>query len=240
MNRTRTLQALLILVVVVLLALFDAWMDARLWRVQTAHDQNNQGLAALDAEDLPQAHQRIGKAISLDDRFTPSLYPLAVAYEQDGRHDEAIRLYEQILGYDPWFVHAHINLGRIYLQTGNPREAQTILESGLPALRQNHPMLDKDVPYEKYQIYTYLGQAMYEQGGYALATQYLKEATDTGEAANFYYTYPYYYLALTLEAQNAPTDELINAWEHVLAFWLSDEPEQWADTARERLAVLRN
>lgn len=52
---------------------------------------------------------------------------LAILQAREGRYDEAIASYNTAISYDPEFVLAHLNLGKVYLKSGRIEEAKRSL-----------------------------------------------------------------------------------------------------------------
>jgi len=63
-----------------------------------------------------EAHYRRALAARPDD--VTAAFNLAVAFEDEGRTDEAVSAYQRVLAEDPRFADAHYNLARLYEHLG--------------------------------------------------------------------------------------------------------------------------
>ncbi len=81
------------------------------------------GLIATRRGDLNMALQRIGKAITINDRLAPYHNSLGNVLQQQGRIDEAIASYRRAVALKPDFAQAHANLGQALKQNGEAAAA---------------------------------------------------------------------------------------------------------------------
>jgi len=218
-----------------------------LYLPQLAERYNDQGVTAVEEGQLTTARQKLQQAIAINNDLAPSYYNLAAAYETIARYDEAIHWYEQAFDHDLDFAPAYNNLGRLYLLQGEPAKAQTVLRSGLTVLqhtpvpeladeRQTHLFI-------QYRLRTHLGQAYYEQELFDLAAEQLRLAVSMEQdgqlSRSLFIAHPHYYLALTLEALERPSAEIIAQLETALSYLAADDPAIWRDNIAERLSALR-
>jgi len=101
---------------------------------------------------------------------------LALARRYQGRLDEALRLYEEVLGYERRLgrvvslVHTLSDVGRVWVELGRPEEAEALFREGLD-LAERHVL-----PYELGFMWEGLSQCSYQRGD-------LDEAQQRGETA---------------------------------------------------------
>ena len=218
-----------------------------LYLPELAERYNDQGVTAIEEGQLTTARQKLQQAIAINNDLAPSYYNLAAAYETIARYDEAIHWYEQALDHDLDFAPAYNNLGHLYLLQGEPAKAQTVLRSGLTVLQHTPvPELAEERQthlFTQYRLHTHLGQAYYEQELFDLAAEQLRLAVgmeqDGGLDRALFAARPHYYLALTLEALERPSAEIIAQLETALSYLAADDPAIWQDTIAERLSALR-
>ncbi|HBP00510.1 MAG: Tetratricopeptide repeat protein [Candidatus Uhrbacteria bacterium GW2011_GWF2_41_16] len=73
---------------------------------------------------LEQAVIAFQTALDLKKDFAPAHYELAIAFEREGRLDDAIGKMESVLQYHPEDVGAAFQLGLLYLRRGNPKDLE--------------------------------------------------------------------------------------------------------------------
>lgn len=90
--------------------------------------------AAKLTDDLTSAENAFQAAIALKSDYSPAHYELAIAYDEEGRLDDAIGKMESIEKYNPLDVGVAFQLGSMYLQrngTGDLAKAQTQFEAAI-------------------------------------------------------------------------------------------------------------
>jgi tetratricopeptide (TPR) repeat protein len=203
---------------------------------------NDQGVIAIQQGQLNVARQNLQRAIAINNDLAPSYYNLAAAYEKAGWYEEAINRYQQALDYDLQFAPAYNNIGRLYLQQGQPTRAQEILIVGLTVLDSTPPS-QQETLVTRYRLLTHLGQAYYEQGEYDLAALTLEEVIalekDGVLDVRFFAARPHYYLARSYEALERPSADIISQWEMALNYLDTEDPISWRMTITQQLSLWR-
>ena len=98
---------------------------------QGALDFDVQAMSELVAPELP---RRSRAELEQEGKSAADLYETALDLELAGRFEEAREAYEAVLGRDPQFTGARINLGRLLHAAGSLSEAETLYRA---ALEQN-------------------------------------------------------------------------------------------------------
>jgi tetratricopeptide (TPR) repeat protein len=89
------------------------------------------GLIATRAGDRRVADELFSKALEKDPDLLRKKHKLAVELDQQGRHERAISLFEEILAARPRHAHTLFNLGRSLVLAGRPASAIPALRAGL-------------------------------------------------------------------------------------------------------------
>lgn len=58
-------------------------------------------------------------------------YALAMEYEKARRYDDAVAMYQKLIGFDPAYVPAYQMCGQLLMKLGRTAEAQEMLSRGL-------------------------------------------------------------------------------------------------------------
>jgi lipopolysaccharide assembly protein B len=83
--------------------------------------ENERGMVALKAGDLPTAQARFQAALDLDGFVTPASVNLGDTLERDGRRDEAVAVWEGLVASTPERAHLVLDrLQRVYAARGEP------------------------------------------------------------------------------------------------------------------------
>ncbi|MFZ9739602.1 MAG: tetratricopeptide repeat protein [Prochlorotrichaceae cyanobacterium] len=94
---------------------------------QSAQDWLNNGLKAIEANQLPAAIEAFQTALTLDPQLVPAHYNLGLALRQSGDLPGAIAAFTQTTQLDPRFALAYSNLGAALLENNNLEQAQAVL-----------------------------------------------------------------------------------------------------------------
>jgi predicted Zn-dependent protease len=106
--------------------------------------------------------------LSTNANYVPAIMVAAVQADQQGKADDAQKLYERVLAKYPAFVPASRNLTILYAE--HPADDQKAYDMGTKA-RQTYP---DDVPLERA-----LGILAYRRGDYSRAAQLLQDSSQT-------------------------------------------------------------
>jgi DNA-binding winged helix-turn-helix (wHTH) protein/TolB-like protein/Tfp pilus assembly protein PilF len=112
-----------------------------------------QGLPYYYSRQYKRAEEEFHQARKLEPRFTPLVYMLAWLYEEEGKFEEAIALFQAAMaGYQP-SPRMTASLARVYATWGRRSEARRLLKEALA-----HADSRRLAPYYVAQIYARLGE----------------------------------------------------------------------------------
>jgi tetratricopeptide (TPR) repeat protein len=95
--------------------------------------QINLAIALFNAQDIQAALETAKTASEIaPDKIQP-VYILGLIAREQNRTDDAIALFQRVLAADPADVGANVNLGQIYIQQRNFREAEVVLRRAIEA-----------------------------------------------------------------------------------------------------------
>lgn len=101
-------------------------------RADFAEAYRNMGvLCYLDLQDIDRAIDWFLKAIAFKPGFVDAHFSLALAYDAQGRKEEAVATYETVLALKPDHAEAYNNLGMIFFAEGFFEEAKACYERAL-------------------------------------------------------------------------------------------------------------
>jgi len=112
-----------------------------------------QGLPFYYSRQYKRAEEKFRQAQKLEPRFTPLVYMLAMCYEEEGKFEEAIALFQAAMaGYQP-SPRMTASLTRVYATSGRRAEARRLLKQALA-----HADSRRLAPYYVAQIYARLDE----------------------------------------------------------------------------------
>jgi len=86
----------------------------------------NLAIALFNAQDVGAAMQAAAAAAELAPEQPQPSYILGLIAKNQNRTEDAIALFKKVLEFDPNDVGANVNLGQIYIQQRNYKEAETV------------------------------------------------------------------------------------------------------------------
>jgi tetratricopeptide (TPR) repeat protein len=176
-------------------------------------------IAAVKAPSQP-ALAQAAQILATNANYVPAIMLSAVQADQQGKSDDAVKLYERVLAKYPAFVPASRNLTILYAE--HQADDQKAYDMGTK-VRQTYP---DDIPLERA-----LGILAYRRGDYSRAAQLLQDSSQTlsndGEL--------FYYLGMAqYQLKRAPASK--TSLQRALTLKLQGKP---ADDARKVLAELK-
>lgn len=179
---------------------------------------NNLGNLAVAQKDLAAAERFYRMALQRVPNYLEALVNLGTLYSRQGRHDEALPLFERARGLGPLRADLHNNLGTAYLRQRRYADAERALRRAAE--------LDASAS-----VYFNLGGALEGLGREAEAI----EAWQTAVAMDPNHAKPYYRLAALFERRGQKA-QAAQAYGAFLRLWRGDP--RLAAQARQRLDAL--
>ncbi len=90
---------------------------------QRAIEAYNQGVEAMNCEDLDQAITCFAEAIRLNPKFAEAYCNRGIVYDEKGEPDKAIADFTEAIRLNPKFTEAYHNRGVVYTEKGEPDKA---------------------------------------------------------------------------------------------------------------------
>lgn len=233
---------------------FAVVLAVRLLLVPLAMLYNNQGFAALQADNLTHAQRKFQRAVALDPDQAVAAYNLAEIYYRTGKADKAQIWYEYAIASDLNFVPSYRGLGRLYNEQAQYAEAEAVLRTGLTVVGESPT--EKALVIARYELLAHLGWAYFAQGSAdggtsgdfaqraleeSLTLEPQIEAFENAETprAQYRLALPHYYLAQRYE-QTGQSQQALEQWEKTLSLlepgWAQQE---WRVEAQEHIQQLK-
>jgi tetratricopeptide (TPR) repeat protein len=118
-----------------------------------------------------------GVAAFLQDKTASELFDSGSRLIEEGKVDEAIKVFEDILAKYPEIYQTHLNIGTAYLKKEDPDKAAAEFQLVLDKTVQTHGSLAKDIPTSSRAL-SGLGEAALKKGDLEAARKYFSQALE--------------------------------------------------------------
>ncbi len=155
-----------LLALIILLSIFQIssnLSDFTLKRQELSKDYYQQGLSALNENDLQKAEEYFEKAHKNNPSHSGYLWQLAITYSRNGKDQKAILCYDKLIEMLPNPSLVYLQKGEIYEKIGQEREALKLYQKAI-AIDKNYP-----------KSYLNLANLLLKQGSKAEAKAILQE-----------------------------------------------------------------
>lgn len=149
----------------------------------------------IDIDSLKQATILCNKILETDSNFYNAYYLLGVIYQIDTNYIEAKKYYLKVISMHPTYARAYLNLGKIYEEIGNKRDAIACYLNAIN-LFINNQFYDEvnEWCYHVLQLdstnstaYTYWAKLFIDKNEYEKATEMLQESINSNPFDAFAY-----------------------------------------------------
>ncbi len=185
---------------------------------QLAEQYNSQGLEALVTGNMIEAEHNFERAVALDADQSEGYYHMADAFKEIGQTEEAIDWYQKTLQHETDVGPAYNDLGELYIQQGEFKQAVQVLENGLEQVGTG----TAEERLIRYRLLTNLGWAYFELDETARAREALQQALELEPelAPGLNSDVPEYYLDMV--SQPGIDQPLIPQWQESLSNQLEE------------------
>jgi tetratricopeptide (TPR) repeat protein len=185
---------------------------------QLAEQYNSEGLEALASGNMVEAEHNFERAVALDADQSEGYYHMADAFKEIGQTEEAIDWYQKTLQHETDVGPAYNDLGELYIQGGEFKQAVQVLENGLEQVGTE----TEEELLIRYRLLTNLGWAYFELDETARAREVLRQAIglESQLAPSLNSDVPEYYLDLV--SQPGIEERTVPQWQDSLQTQLEE------------------